>query len=34
MYKKLKVAWPMLLGTWFVQAALEGSIPTLPVVNV
>jgi hypothetical protein len=32
--KKLKVAWPMLLGTWFVQAALEGSIPTLPVVNV
>ena len=32
--KKLKVAWPMLLGTWFVQAALEGSIPMLPVVNV
>jgi hypothetical protein len=31
--KKLKVAWPMLLGTWFVQAALHGSIPMLPVVN-
>jgi hypothetical protein len=32
--KKLKVAWPMLLGAWFVCAALQGSIPVLPVVNV
>ena len=32
--KKLKVAWPVLLGAWFVQAALQGSIPVLPVVNV
>jgi hypothetical protein len=32
--KKLKIDYPMLLGTWFVQTALEGSIQMLPVVNV
>merc|ERR1712039_495923 len=30
---KLRAPVALLLGRWWVQAAVEGSVPTLPVVN-
>jgi NAD-dependent SIR2 family protein deacetylase len=31
---KFKTPWPLLLGSWWVQVAVEGKIPSLPMVTL
>lgn len=31
---KFRAAWPMVLGSWWAEAAVKGSVPCLPIVTI